>query len=485
MRLGRRSVFTLGTLSVLLVSAALVGRFGAGGAAAPAADSGGAPGAPWNIVVIVIDTARQDRLSCYGYERETSPRLSELAESATLYTNAYSTSSWTGPGHASLFTGLYSAAHGATQENWALSDSLVTFAEVLAKRGYRTVGIAENPMLASDRGYAQGFSEYYESWRRGSRGSSGACVEDFRRALDGAPGVEPFLVFVNIIAPHSPYDSAKQFRDRFVSDPSIRLSSNMWRQYYTGRRSFSAAELKHLNELYDAEMLYADYLVGQMMDELGKRGLWDRTVFVVTSDHGENIGDHSHVDHVFTLYETATRIPLIVRQPAVFRAGGVDTAPVQLTDLFPTFLELAGLSPSDFPSQGRSLLDEGAAADRPVFMEYYYPRQVLSCYGREEFRRSPLLTPYLRRIRSVTKSGMKLIWGSDGRHELYDIANDPHETRNLIDSPAHREIRDELIALVQKTYEDLRVARAAATPPAEDELDEATKEALRSLGYLE
>ena len=163
---------------------------------------------PWNIVVIVMDTARQDRLSCYGHDRETSPRLTRLAESATIYSDAYSTSSWTGPGHASLFTGLHSVSHGVTQESWSMSEDLLTFAEVLSERGYRSVGVVENPMLVSDRGYAQGFSEYYESWRTGSRGTSGQAGNDFRKALDGGAPEQPFLVFVNLIAPPSPYNSS-------------------------------------------------------------------------------------------------------------------------------------------------------------------------------------------------------------------------------------------------------------------------------------
>lgn len=454
--------------------------------AAPAQEPSVTRDTPWNIVVIVMDTARQDRLSCYGYDRETSPRLTRLAESATVYSNAYSTSSWTGPGHASLFTGLHSVAHRVTQEDWSMNEDLVTFAEILGERGYRTVGVVENAMLVSDRGYAQGFSEYYESWRTGVRGSSGQAVKDFRRSLDGGAPEQPFLIFVNLIAPHSPYSSSRQFRNRFVTRPEIKVDDNLWRQYYTGRRSFSVDELQHLNELYDAELLYTDHLVGEMIDELVARNLWDDTVFIVTSDHGENIGDHAHVGHVFTLFETTTKIPLIVHQPELFPGGATKDVPVQLTDIFPTVLEIAGVDVRNFPSHGYSLLGAAVPEDREVFTEYYYPTQTLSCYGREEHRQSPLLTPYLRRIRSLTSGDMKFVWGSDGKHELYDLARDPAELTNLIDSKAHVELGHDMENRLTGWFREFE-QDGTSEPRGDDseELDEATKEALRSLGYLE
>lgn len=480
-------MLSLGALVLLLVGVLLLSRSPMSeGHAAPARGSAATRNAPWNIVVIVMDTARQDRLSCYGHDRETSPRLTQLAESATIYSNAYSTSSWTGPGHASLFTGLHSVSHGATQENWSMSEDLLTFPEVLSMRGYRTVGVVENPMLVSDRGYAQGFSEYYESWRTGAKRSSGQAVEDFRRTLDGGAPGQPFLVFVNLIAPHSPYNSSRQFRNSFVTRPELGVDSSMWRQYYTGRRSFSADEIQHLNELYDAELLYTDYLVGEMIDELVALDLWDDTVFIVTSDHGENIGDHAHMDHVFTLFETTTKIPLIVHQPELFPAGTTKDVPVQLTDIFPTVLEIAGVDVQDFPSHGYSLLGDAVPENREIFTEYYYPTQILSCYGSEEHRQSPLLTPYLRRIRSLTRGDMKFIWGGDGRHELYDLAHDPDELTNLIESGKHSDVRHDMETRLTAWFQELEQDRDDG-PRGDDseELDEATKEALRSLGYME
>jgi len=447
---------------------------------------------PPNVVLIVMDTARQDRLSSYGYERETSPRLTELADSATTYANAYSTSSWTAPGHASLFTGLFPVAHGATQEDWGLDGHLTTMAEALSANGYRTVGIVENPMLSRNLGYAQGFAEYHEVWLPRTRPGPGSpALDRFVEAVGGATTGQPLFVFVNLIEPHSPYNSSRQFRERFLTDPTIPLDANEWRDYYVGRRAFSEAELAHLNELYDAELLFTDHVVGEMADALRERGLLDETVLIVTSDHGENIGDHGHMDHVFSLYETTTRIPLVIRYPAFFEPGSTVESPVQLTDVFPTVLALTGIDDAEHPSQGRSLLGE-LPSEREVLCEYYYPRQAIRGYRRLDDRASPILAPYKRRIRSLIAGGVKLIWGSDGRSELYDLRGDPGERVDVIDSPEHSETARALEERLTDLVDAYRGARpdALAEPRAESDepgapLDEATREALRSLGYLE
>ncbi len=452
----------------------------------------GSPAGLTNVVLIVMDTARQDRLSCYGYERETSPRLSELAESGATYANAYSTSSWTAPGHASLFTGLFPVAHGATQEDWDLDEELTTIAEALSENGYRTVGIVENPMLSRDLGYAQGFAEYHEEWLPRARpGPRNPALDRFVETISGATPGQPLFVFVNLIEPHSPYNSSRQFRDRFLTDPTIPLEANEWRDYYVGRRAFSEEEITHLNELYDAELLFTDHVVGQMADELQDLGQLDSTVFIVTSDHGENIGDHGHMDHVFSLYETTTRVPLLIRCPSLFAPGSTVESPVQLTDLFPTVLAVAGVDDAEYPSHGRSLLGD-LPRDREILCEYYYPQQAIKGYRRLDDRRNLKLAPYLRRIRSLTAGGMKLILGSDGRSELYDLQGDPHELADIIESPAHAEIARALEERLTDFVDGHRRARGDTlgepdSEPGEPDarLDEATRKALRSLGYLE
>ena len=436
-----------------------------------------------NIVLVVLDTARRDRFSLYGYERPTTPYMEALANESTVFTEAYSTSSWTPPAHASLFTGLYSCAHHVTQESWFMADHLLTLAEALWEMGYRTAAMVGNPMLSRQWGHAQGFEEYHELWREeDANPAEHPALRRLRNFLD-SPSDRPFFVFLNFMEPHSPYDSSRQYFDRYIRHKGIELVDNHFVEYFTGQRSFTREELEHLGDLYDAEIQYVDSLVGEIEAVLRGRGIIDETVLVITADHGENLGDHGMVDHVFNLYETTIRIPLLIRYPKVFPPGRTDASRVQLLDLFPTLLHLAGAG-GRFPSQGINIAGaEPGSIGRPILAEYYYPLQVLQVLG-EPAGRSPLLAPFERRIRSLTEGDLKLILGDDGRAELYDLAADPAEKTDLATNPAERE---GLVLLREHLMELIETCLPPGTPPAVEapvQLDEQTLKKLRSLGYI-
>jgi len=440
---------------------------------------------PPNVMIIVLDTARADRMSCYGYLRPTTPRLDAIAESSQIFDRAYATSSWTIPSHASMFTGQYAAGHGATQENWRLDPDAVTLAEILAEAGYVTFGVHGNPIIAVGSGFEQGFEHYEGTWDpRYADREGNKTLDAVLARLSALPDDKPFFGFVNIIEPHSPYDSAGPYRNRFTSDPSQTIIRNGWAPYYAGNRVPTPLEQRHLSELYDGALKYADHLTGGIIDKLVEMGVWDDTVFIVTSDHGDNFGENGHFDHVFSLYEGTLHIPLIVRYPQVW-PGGRESAPVQLTDIFPTVLEVSGIGTDKYPHQGVSLLPGYPEADRAVFAEYYYPRQALEVYANPELRNSEALKPYRRQLRSVYQGGFKYIWASKGYHELYWLERDPREKVNLIHEPEHARqaeaLRAELDALVAR----FSVEREGRGAHRMRDLDAASVEALRALGYLE
>ena len=428
-----------------------------------------------DIVVIVMDTVRQDHVNCYGHERPTTPFLNELATTATVFEQAYSTSGWTSPAHASLFTGLYPAAHGTTQENWSLAAEHETLAELLSEAGYYTLAIVENPMLSIRNGFNQGFARYDEMWRDTSR-SPRASVERFRSALEERDAKTPFFAFINLMGGHSPYASPKEFKYEFVTDRTIGTHSNLWRDFVLGRAIFTEEELEHLRELYDGKLLFTDSLVREIYGTLEELGLSQDSVVIVTSDHGENIGDHHLMDHVFSLHESTTKIPLIVRDPFRLPQAERISEPVQLLDLFPTLLAYANCQQTS--GQGRALWRPDP--HRPVFCEYYFPHQAFLALGKEKAK-SKLLDPYRRRIRSLRSGNHKLIWGDDGHHELYNLIKDPDELTNLIDSPEHQNERERLEALVQTQYALLSGAETSAARMLEP--DTTTRRALRELGY--
>ncbi|MEE8580551.1 MAG: sulfatase-like hydrolase/transferase, partial [Myxococcota bacterium] len=257
-----------------------------------------------NIVLIVLDTVRADRIACYGYERPTSPRIDELAARGIRFENASSTSSWTLPAHASLFTGVYPIDHGATQEHPRLEADKRTLAEILGGYGYATLAVSANPLVGSVTGLRRGFHRYTETWR-----GTGAAAGDDPRAhpnlraarslLQEKESGQPFFLFLNFMEAHSPYTPREPYRSRFLShaesDPLVASAENRRvADFYLSPESVPRRELDILSDLYDAEIAEVDELVGVFVDELEALGALENTLVVITSDHGENFGDHGH-----------------------------------------------------------------------------------------------------------------------------------------------------------------------------------------------
>ncbi len=435
-----------------------------------------------NIVVILMDTARKDHLSCYGYTRETTPFLRRLADESRVYTNAYSTSCWTVPAHGSLFTGLYAASHAATWEHYRLDEHLTTVAQVLRSIDYRTIGICENPALRANLGFAQGFDSYSIP-RLLPRSADSNALREFDAAVRGED-TRPFFIFVNLVGPHDPYNSAGQFANCFLTDPAYKDAVYIdFLDVLVKGRPLEEPWLTHLVEHYDAELRYTDYLVMKMVEVLRAYRKWDNTAFIVVADHGENLGDHGMLNHQFCLYESVVRVPLLVHFPELFPAGSQDTNFVQLTDLFPTVLRLADLDPARYPNQGRSLLPGETLPQRPVICEYYEHARFRAVKTADRRWRNPRVRRFKRRLTSIRFEGMKLIRGSDGRQELFDLENDPEETRDLSGMPTFAAVKDDLAYRMQQF---LKQCRTAQPPPTEKSvpLDEEAEDALKALGYL-
>lgn len=439
-----------------------------------------------NVVLIVMDTARLELLSVYGFEEDTSPNLKALSDEGVLFSQAYSTSSWTVPAHGSLFTGLYSIGHGATQEHWRLEDYNVTLAEVLRDHNYDTFAIVENGMLAASQGFAQGFHSYQEIWRIKNKPISlNHSLDAFRLFVKNRKAKNPYFVFVNLIAPHSPYTSSKPFTNRFVTDVSLTVTSNRWRDYYLGNVVFSEDQMQHLKELYQAELYYTDHVVGKMREALEEAGDWDNTLFIVTSDHGEHFGEHGHVDHVFSLHQPLVRVPLIVHEARHFIGGKTDSRPVQLLDLFPTVLSIVGIESGKYAVHGQDLVDGAIAPDRPLYLEYHNPKQTFNALGKRAAEDYLKLEPYHRALRAVIQDDMKFIWSSDGQHEFYDLKNDPNEMVELSSLDAFRARREELHALLNDFVNTYHGDGLPTDPITSEIADDETREALRALGYIE
>lgn len=439
------------------------------------------------IVVIVIDTARFDHFSGYGYDRPTTPVFESFARGSVLFANAWSTSCWTVPAHASLFTGQYAAAHGATQETQYLADEAVTLAEALAAEGYQTASFSGNPWISPKANLVQGFgtAKVIGGGKGAPRGTG--LPHALNRAalewLDARDPERPFLLFINYIEPHWKYQAPAVRQKRFVPGGRALLQSDpamfAMPRWYLRRETVPIDLLPVRTAMYDAEISFADAILGELLRGLGERGILEGSLVAITSDHGENHGDHGHVAHAFSLNETLVRVPLAVRRPGGEGAGTIRTDPVQLLDLFPTLARAGGAEAAAAAAAGRDLLRSPAPPDRPVVTEYYYPRQVLDFLG-EGSESQPALQPFLRRLRSVRIGSDKLIQGSDGRDELFDLAADPGETRNLVEADPARvaALEDTLLAILGPL--DAAPPVAADTGPVDPEIEEQ----LRALGYV-
>ncbi|HMB67721.1 MAG TPA: sulfatase [bacterium] len=462
----------------------------ASSAAEPATDRPApAEGRP-NIVLIVMDTARRDHFSTYGYEKETTPSFSRFAEGSILFDRAYSTSAWTVPAHASLFTGLYPASHGANQETQRLADGAVTLAEILSDAGYQTASFSGNPWISSLANLAQGYdkAEVFWSSRAQPEEGKGLPHAQNRKALrwvDERDPTRPFLLFVNYIEAHWRYQAPPEFQRRFV--PGGREVSQEDDAMFPAQRGYLAPErvptdlIPVRTGMYDADLAFTDAILGELLDGLRERDLLEGALVIITSDHGENHGDNGHFAHMLTLNEPVLRVPLAVRPPGGEGAGTVRDDPVQLGDLFATALTAAGVALPELPLPVHDVLAGPVPADREILAEYYYPNQVLDSFPKRALE-NPNLRPYLRRIRTLITGGDKLTWGSDGRVELYDLAADPAESRDV------RADRPERSAALEARLDALLTrCRTTMLVPGEDEEQEMTpeeEERLRALGYV-
>ena len=349
-------------------------------AALPAAS----PSAP-NIILIVLDTVRAKSLSLYGYGRRTSPNLDQFAARGVVFERALSTSPWTLPSHASMFTGRFPHELSAS---WAtpLDATHPTVAEILSGRGYLTAGFSANVGYAGAAfGVGRGFAHFedkpttaYLSVAETSFGSqfiratklqdrfgthdnlgrksAERISADFLRWFSGQERSRPFFAFLNYYDAHAPYLPPAEFARKFSS---TRARSNPWSRALD---AWSPEDVKAFNDAYDGAIAYLDDQLGRLFSALEARKVLDNTVLIITSDHGEHFGEHKLLDHSASLYMPLLHVPLAVIYPSRLSARRV-TTPVSLRDMAATILDFSGSGvPPAIP--GQSLLSLMTNADQ-------------------------------------------------------------------------------------------------------------------------
>ncbi len=443
---------------------------------------------PPNIVFVVLDTVRDDHTGVGGGSQQLTPNLDLLASQSTVFRNAWANSPWTVPSHASFFTGLLSSGHGCTHQHPRLDTTWPTLAELLGGAGYQTAAFYSNPWL-SDRttGLLRGFALKREAPLAGGlpndpgryRGDQGgrASVFNVQDWLQQRERRAPFFIFVNFLEAHLPYDPPPDLRQRFSNPrPQEDLVSGAWgMEYQAGLHAFADVDWPRVGELYAGDVMSADRLLGGLLRILENEDLVDQTVLIVTSDHGENLGDHGLVDHQFSVHETLLAAPLVIRAPGRL-APGERNDPVMLTDLFATVVQLAGLQGVRIPTASRSLLGEAAPAYRPLIAEYARPQEHL-LHSLQNLNPECDLESLARSFQTVRVGRLRLTLASDGSQQLHDLQADPGQERNLSEAyPAE-------VSTLKSLLE--RLIPASGVPPGDEiQLDDQTREQLRSLGYV-
>jgi arylsulfatase A-like enzyme len=426
-----------------------------------------------NVLFIVLDTVRAKNLGLYGYARETTPRLSRLAARGVGFNDARSAAPWTLPSHATMFTGRWPSELFEHPEQ-RLDSTVPTLAEYLGRNGYATAGFVANTFYCnSGFGLSRGFDHYedfYENFGTspgeilrhsalGRRLLDLAGVEEAIR-LDGRKdadqinsdfltwqsikGGRPFFAFLNYMDAHAPYIAPASAERHFgirPTTPGDLQVLNDWQKINTPPTDPRSIELAR--DAYDDCIAYLDSALGRLFDELDRRGVFDNTLVVVTSDHGEEIGEHQLVGHGRSLYREELHVPLIVVKPGRVPSGRRVAEPVSLRDLPATIVDLLQLADNS-PFPGRSMAPLWSirpGLDKPepgvVRSEVALRLKTTAKKDRPPALRGPMA--------SVVAEGMSYIRNADGTEELYRLLDDPAEAQNLVEhkdaQPALRRLR--------------------------------------------
>ncbi len=503
---------SLAALAVAAASAAFAAtrHDGASSAAprAPSATPVAAPpraapsdaGRPRHVVLIVLDTLRADHLGAYGRGDGLSPAFDALATEGTLFEHCFAPASWTVPSHASLFTGLPPRSHGASFEahRW-LDDDFTTLAETLAAAGWRTAGFAANEHVALSNLH-QGF----ETWE--TLGAPFRALT-LRRPLQllGAPsrwadegaadavsrieaylaqaGDRPQFLFVNLLEPHWRYLPPLESRLGAVpADQGLLEATRRAARFYgplaMARGQVPEATAAAVRALYAAEVRYQDGRLGALLRVLDRHLDLDRTLLVLTADHGENLGEGGRWDHVFALNDALIHVPLLIRAPGRFPAGAREGGLCSLLDVPATVGDALGVA-----------LDPGAG--RSLVPGHFQPRSVVVAEGDPFYGHLERMSfetglqhdvaRYTAFLRAARDERFKLVTSSRAAPVLYDLETDPDETRDVSDAhPGEvRRLQDALRRF------DADNAPYRSRDAGAGGLSAAERERLEALGYVQ
>lgn len=396
-----------------------------------------------NLLIITVDTLRADHTGIYGYDRVRTPNIDNLGQNGVIFTHAISHVPLTLPSHCSLFTGNLPLHHGVRDNGYRLPDFNVTLAEILKKKDYRTAAFVGAFPLDSRFGLNKGFDVYDDSYGSTNPVRDLSFIERKAEEVNDRAirwitenKEDRFFVWIHYFDPHAPYEPPPPFDHE-----------------YAGRE-------------YDGEIAYSDRILGELLEKLDLLELTEKTLIVLTSDHGEGLGEHKEKTHGIFIYDSTLRVPLIFSNPKILPENKVISDQIALIDIMPTALDLMGWNPIP-KTEGRSLKPL-LSGKKPL------PRQI--CYIESV---AAMLDRNWAPLQGIRTKEWKYI--DAPAPELYDLQRDPKENNNII---------DEKPDVAKRLKQDLQnmIVNSSMTPvprgASESKMDEDTRKKLRSLGYV-
>jgi len=435
-----------------------------------------------------MDSVRADHLSCYSYHRETSPNIDKIAQKGVLFEKAFSTAEWSPPSHASLFTGKYPSYHRTLGMNLFLRKGNITLGEILSQNGYQTMGITCNPLLGLESGFDRGFQEYIEvggtalslEWLKNPKAIIRTLIygPDFNtfRATETIKGLlkrkhrrKPIFLFTNFLNCHHPYNPPRPFKEKncksfdesklYITEFVLNhfgkttekihnenldihklrsiAAGNFW-PYMLKKMEISREEWDIIKSWYDGEIAYLDYRIGDLISFLTNNNLFNDTLLIITSDHGESFGEHRLACHGSGLYDSLIHVPLILTYPDIIPKRKKIKSIVSLIDIFSTIFEVSNIRTPDLEIQSKSLY--------PFEDQMFHDFVCAEC-GR---RKNPF-GYFERGYKCLRTASDKYILSHDGKEELYNLKSDPLEQIDL--SQEYPEKRAHMRKLLERTLD--------------------------------
>lgn len=432
-----------------------------------------------NILLISLDTLRADRLSPYGYRRDTSPFLQQLADRGVLFTHSFVNTHGTPPSHATLFTSTYQQTHRVSFDalsrspDHRLPDELQLLPEVLREQGYTTIGVTGGGYMSEDFGFDQGFDSFYSrpvNVRRAAR-------KLLSRIRSGLGSGRPIFAFFHTYEIHSPYDPPRGYDDLYADGAAgdFEPTSKNLRKFRNRADEIPAADMDRINALYDAGIRFTDDTLKELFADLEATGFFNHHLTIITSDHGEEFGEHRGMLHPATLYDELLRVPLIVVGTGI--EPRVENRLVSTVDVAPTiYSRIGGPAPSGM--EGRDLLESASGSSPPGASES------------GEIEVEAIFAQYGNLLYGVRTERFKLVLNRRHDHiALYDLDRDPAESRNVVRKfpDQAQKLKGQLEAWLERmdSAGKPKTDSEGETPDPSIELDEERRRQLEALGYVD